>query len=205
MSRAPARALLVGLLVLLGVSDVFAGEVPNQPPHNFDLVYPEDGQTGVPTDVLFRWRRTRDPEDGPMRYELYVSQNTQFSGAFPVDVSALSHGLLVPSNSPQPNPSASPFAWMASLVLLGFGLRTRRRWRSMCLVLLVALALGACGDSGPQEEEGIAPNQIGSTVDFLTENRAYYWKVRAYDDKDDFTESQVFGFNTYQLSNEDLP
>jgi bacillopeptidase F len=166
-----------------GLLNAVASGVLNRPPEAPVLVYPNDGQAGLPTTVTFRWKRSSDPDGDTVTYELLVCPSADFSGCSPVKVAANGKGA-----------SATMFAALfliGGVAVAGAG---RRRRLATCAVLLALFAFSCGGDDGASF--AIPPDEAGYTATGLAANTTYYWKVSALDSNGGRAESATRSFST---------
>jgi uncharacterized repeat protein (TIGR01451 family) len=67
----------------------------NNPPSIPELVIPSDGETSLPTTLLFGWNSSEDPDGDSLGYSLYYCEDTGFVGCEPVEnVQLAAKGIL---------------------------------------------------------------------------------------------------------------
>lgn len=161
----------------------------NNPPSAPQLVFPADGQTGLPTTTTFYWNRATDPDGDAVTYDLFVCTDSTFAAC------------PSPENS-TPIASASAggagyLAWALGAMALGLafagGLGRRRR---IALLLAAALLAGALFVSCSHEKTPVTiKSDLSFTVSGLQPGTTYFWKVVASDGVDS-TDSAVRSFTT---------
>lgn len=164
----------------------------NSPPSPTRLLSPEDGATGLPQTVTFRWEPSADPNGDPVTYTLLLSTDPSFSDARLIPVAGPvsgGGGGRVPPGSPQA---------VAGVLLALAAIRSVRALRSPGLALpallagflLAAAVMPGCGGS-----DGATQASVSHTESGLSPSTAYYWKVSASDGAAG-TESEIRSFTT---------
>jgi len=177
------------------------GEGVNTAPSAPTLVYPEDGATGLGTEIALIWNEVADPDRQSVWYELYVSTDSSFADTTPVSV--MSEGAPVVLGG---------FGLFVGLMAMGSLCMKKRKRRRVFLVLLIVLcvALGgfllSCGgdgggdgdDGGVDALENPTPGtgETSYTMTGLQEGTTYYWKVVTDDGYGTPAESEVRSFTT---------
>lgn len=169
--------------------------VGNAPAAKPALLFPADGQTGLPAAVTFEWEPSADPDGDPVTYRFFLDTDPSFAGVSPV-VPALRVGRGTDAKGG----AAAAYALVLSLALWLAGLPgMRRRLRparaaSLAAACLLAAYAGCGGGSAsaPAPSEGSA---VTHTVGGLVRDTTYYWKVAA-DDGTESTESATRSFRT---------
>ena len=167
------------------------GVAANNPPTAPELVSPTSGAIDVSVPVTFEWNASTDLDGDSLAYDLYVCDNLSFTGCdTPEHTMAMNESLK--------NNSGLYLAGTGiGFIFVGIALGgvSRRRLLACVLVLLVmsAMLLAACGDSG--DGVGLDSTDYSYSVDSLNPAQVYYWKVVATDGTDE-TSSAVWDFTT---------
>ena len=170
------------------VSSTGTNSLPTIP----ELLFPEDGQTGLGTTVTFRWKGSVDPDGDSLTYSLSFCKDINFNGCIPIQVASKGKPMTL-------------YADAAGFGFLFFGLIVvgclRERTRITLLVFLVmfsGLIVISCGSGGGGENGNgfVGPPELSYTVSGLKSNTTYYWKVAAHDGMGGTTESAVRSFTT---------
>ena len=179
----------------LYVTDYAGGAVhrivaENNPPEVPLLVFPVDGQTGLPATVEFRWNASVDPDGDPVTYLFFLDTDPSFAGTVPVPVS--------PAGTASAAGSVLPFMLPAAgLALSGTTRRSGQVRMALALLLLLAIlpvfAVPGCGGGGGTPGPGA--QVVAHPVSGLAPGTVYFWKVAA-DDGTDSTESATGSFST---------
>ncbi len=153
------------------------------------LVYPENEQAGLPTEVTFTWKTPYAPAGETVGEKFYLSVDTDFTGVTPVEVAV----------TVRPEILLAGFGLMSSLFLAVFAAGRKRGrkalFRSLALVAvaLLLLFLWACQ---PPETPDVGGDESSYTVSGLETNTTYYWKVEAAYSTGDNLVSEVRSFTT---------
>jgi CSLREA domain-containing protein len=167
--------------VTMSVSGTGLSSVVNNPPAAPVLVFPTDGQTGLPTTVTFRWQAATDPDGDTVTYLINYCTNSGFTSCSPVDVASLGVGLIL-------------FGVVASGLWAG---RKRVALLAITMICIGTLLIACGGDGGDDGGSPPAPtNEVSYTVSGLSPSTTYYWKVIVDDGNGGSTESAVFSFTT---------
>ena len=177
----------------------------NNAPSDFELIYPEHEQTGLPTTVTFEWTQSSDPDGDTVVYDLYYCEKSDFEGCTPILIEPIIEG----SNAYYAGIGIGYGAWM---ILFGIafagGLRDKRRIGLLIAALVVTgMFVVSCGGSGSSGSSATVPDikiqptigpndNVTYTVDELNSNTTYHWKVVAKDGKGGATHSEVRSFTT---------
>ena len=162
----------------------------NQPPTKPELLYPENGATGVSrNDLPLVWKKATDPDGDVITYEVKYCEDaglTENCETVTVDDTTAS----------AKGNDSSMFAGLgagAGLLLFGFVFAGSARRRKMALLIgmmiLTAMFLVSCGDDVTPE------NTTGTVISGLDANTTYYWQVTASDGQSS-TLSDVWSFKT---------
>src|SRR6185369_14703729 len=180
------------LVALSGTATITTTGTGNNPPTSPVLMSPTNGQIGVPTTMIFTWKKSVDPDGDAVTYHLTYSTDPAFAVSQTVNVaSAKTAGLL--------------FAGLGSmgggLLMIGFVAGDgSRRSRIMMLGVLALILIGTlftgCGGDGGGTPSTTNASQVSSTVTGLTANTTYYWKVTADDGKGGLATSDTASFKT---------
>ncbi len=203
--------------VIVSVSGTgFSEEViPDNPPSNFNLVYPADGQSDLPTSLTFIWKKSTDPEGGPLTYTLYYCTDSKFLNCTTKVVA--SSTLHEDKNLFYGSVAGNWLILLVGLALIG-GFKGRKEVKVWALVAMLTIGgalLPACGDNGgggnteetpasdsdsSNDSEATQPmpksDELGKTVSDLSTGTTYYWKVVAKDSNGEERESDRRSFTT---------
>jgi len=163
--------------------------VENNPPHVPQLV---SAVVNADKTVTFTWKKCDDPDpgDGISNYEIYFSQNEDYSDCEPIKVDASGQILAY----------AGVGGFGAGFLLFGLALagriRSRRRIYILIGVLLIASAmLVSCGGGGGSDSNTPPPGtDISVQTSAPLASGTYYWKVEAYDTKGASSETEGIPF-----------
>jgi hypothetical protein len=164
--------------------------VGNTPPPAPQLVFPEDGASGVAVPVSLEWTQRSDIEGDDIRHFVLMSERSDFSDSIPQQVTAHAgrRGALL--------------AGAGGLLLFALAAsRSKRRALSLTLLAAAIILLVACNggdsDNNVVEQKPLPPGDLVSeTVADLAANTRYYWKIVAEDARGAKVESEVFNFVT---------
>jgi rhodanese-related sulfurtransferase len=174
--------------VTVAVSGEGAEVSANQPPTKPELLYPGNGDTGVPVSNLpLVWKKATDPEGAAITYEVKYCEDTNLTK----DCKTVDGATASAKGTDRPM-----FAGLgagAGLLLFGFVFAGSTRRRKMVLLLgmmiLTAMFLVSCGDNVTTD------NTTGTVISGLDTNTTYYWQVTASDGQSG-TSSDVWHFKT---------
>ncbi len=157
------------------------------------LLSPADQETLEGLSPTLTWLPAPNPDGGEIvRYQIQVATNSGFSGAVEYWVSAA--GEVIPAS-----------LGFAALLLSGGTLISGRRRVAVLIagVALIALLINGCGGSSSSSSSDrdsvaeIETDALTLTLQALDDNTTYYWRVRALDDQDQWSEwSQEWSFTT---------
>lgn len=174
--------------VVVAVSGDALAVAVNNPPNSFNLIFPADGQVDVAVPTEFRWDPATDPDGDPVTYDLFVCTQSDFTECAPINTTPITASLVV---------KGTMFAGTGlSLMVFGFILTGdgRRRWLAAALLVIVLLA-GTLFTSCRLWDWDGSEDEVMFTVDTLSSDTQYYWKVVASDGTDT-TDSAVWSFTT---------
>jgi hypothetical protein len=162
----------------------------NNPPTAPALISPADGMVDLPTTVTFVWHESTDPDGDDVTYDLHYCENSNFEGCQPVESIAF-------LGAPAPHRYAGLGGIGLLAMVFAFGSRRRRRSALLFAMLLSwsLMLLSSCGSSPAQEKGSFPEDAVLFTVDGLSPNTTYYWKVVATDGADS-AQSAVWTFTT---------
>jgi len=165
--------------VTVGISGKGAEVSANQPPTKPELLYPENGTTGVPTsDLPLVWKKATDPDNDPVTYEVtYCKDENLTDGCVTVPVNDTTASAKGTSS-----PMFAGLGAGAGLLLFGFV------FALIGMMILTAMFLVSCGDV-------TTDNTTGTVISGLDTNTNYYWQVTASDGQSG-TSSAVWNFKT---------
>jgi CSLREA domain-containing protein len=187
-SNDPDAATLLISVSGTGVEPLGANRLPSPP----ELISPTDGETGLGTDVSFRWKAAADPDGDTLRYQIQYCADPNFSDCDPVDV---------PATNNKSDFGAGLVLSGSGLVVVGMVLNRFRRRRGLLIALfLIGTTLAACG-GGSDGGNGagsppVSTGEISFTASGLSAGTTYSWKVIANDGKAGRAESVVRSFAT---------
>jgi len=144
----------------------------------------------LPTTVTFVWHESTDPDGDDVTYDLHYCADSVFEGCQPVESIAF-------LGAPAPHRYAGLGGIGILAMVFAFGSR-RRRSGSLLLAMLLScslMLLSSCGSSPAQEKGSFPEDAVLFTVDGLSPNTTYYWKVVATDGTDS-SQSAVWTFTT---------
>ncbi len=166
--------------------------IQNKPPSIPELVYPANGQTGLPTTLIFEWEQSTDPDGDTLSYKFNYCEDQSFTGCDPIVIASLKNN----------DTNYAGVGYGGGLFLLGIVTIGSIKGRRKILVLIFFVTgtlLVSCGGGGGGNSGSPPPppptNNITYTVSGLNPNTTYYWKVIA-DDGQDTSESAMRGFTT---------
>jgi hypothetical protein len=149
------------------------------------LALPAQGAICSPQEVVFRWQGKPDSQ-----YSLLLSTDPDFPDCQPLQVANWTRSAISPLDG---NPGG--------VLLLGFvflplftGWRKKVMVRSLLLVAF-SLFLVSCKPTAPELPATDVTNH-STRINDLEPNCAYYWKIRAMQKADRFTESITRTFTT---------
>jgi len=165
----------------------------NQPPSSPELVFPGEGERGLPTNITFKWNPSTDPDGDPITYTLCIREgddhfiDTDCKPAIQT-VLRLEKVLYAGIN----------FSWLGLLLMGSVFIRCGRfRVRGVGLLLITGLLLTACSSKKSGEVSSLpAPFAATFTDSSLRPNMLYFWKVVAKDSQGNTTPSPTRSFTT---------
>ena len=166
----------------------------NKPPKKFNLIYPKDGATNITLPLTLRWEKTTDPEGDDVKYWLYVCPRKDFSDCEPIEVASISkrnilyaHGSLYELG----------FLLFGILCFINIGDNKKQMLFLVLISFAICSLLVSCNGSSSSLNSD-SKNELSYTVNDLSPNTTYYWKVAAEDENGNITESSVRSFTTAQ-------
>jgi len=176
--------------VTVAVSGEGAELSANQPPTKPELLYPGNGDTGVPISNLpLVWKKATDPDGDAVTYEVKYCEDANLTK----DCKTLPVDGATASAKGTDRPMFAGLGAGAGLLLFGFVFAGSTRRRKMVLLLgmmiLTAMFLVSCGDNVTTD------NTTGTVISGLKTNTTYYWQVTASDGQSG-TSSEVWHFKT---------
>jgi hypothetical protein len=151
------------------------------------LVFPENGQALVGTDVTVRWTKSQ----GAITYKVYYSTDPNFANASPIIVANL--------GTPKALYAA---AGLPGFLLIGAIFTVPLPGRKKFMLLMIALIMigggvVACGGGGNDAQTAsIASGEVSQQISGLSAGTTYYWKVVADNGNGGTVESPVWSFTT---------
>lgn len=173
--------------VSVALSGTALAVTANNPPPQPVLVYPADGQVGLPTTLTFAATRVTDPDGDPVSYALhYCTDPDPVNNCAPVQLTAVGKG---PGRHAGTGVGTSLL--LVAAVLAGSGAALRRRTLlAAVLALATMLLVASCADNS-----GGGASLLNYEVTGLTPGTDYYWAVVASDGTAE-TASAVSTFHT---------
>lgn len=180
----------------------------NNPPTVPYLVFPENGSTGVASDLTFKWAKVTDADDDDVSYTLEYCDNALFvncrSSGSATSSAAAYHSATFTAGI---GGGLAAFFLLSLMLLLAF--RNKRRGKGMRLIVIsmfaVAFTIVMAACSSDEEEETktktvtetvtvTEKEMVSASVTGLTSGYTYYWKVTASDSAGASVESMVYTF-----------
>lgn len=167
----------------------------NNPPSVPQLIYPAESQGGLGSSVEFRWRKCSDPENNPVNYSLFVSENPDFAGDTPILVQSSSFAVYYADTS---------MGIIFFGIALAGGIRKINKASLLMLAVFAALMIsfscggggGSSGSSGGSGDAPVPANEVSLEVSGLAAGSVYYWKVVADDGNGGVVQSEKRSFMT---------
>lgn len=170
----------------------------NNPPSPFEILFPADGQTGLGTTVTFKWKRSTDPDDDTITYDLYYCEDKNFGNTECItvqEIASLVNKVTIYAN-----------LGLYGLFLFGVaivgGIKGRERIGVVIAIIMVAgMLLVSCGGGNEGGGESLTTppadaDEVSHTVSGLNHNTTYYWKVVTNDGNGGKVESETRSFTT---------
>jgi len=165
--------------VTVSVTGTGLSAAANNPPTAPALISPPDGMVDLPTTVTFVWHESTDPDGDDVTYDLHYCENSDFEGCPPVESIAF-------LGAPAPH----RYAGLGGIGLLAFVFvfgAKRRRGNSLLIAMLLSsclMLLSSCRGAANDDGDNFPEDAVQVTVDDLSHNTTYYWKVVASDGTD---------------------
>ncbi len=187
----------------IDTTEIIGGETTaygNNPPTVPQLVYPEDGQTDLDSNIEFKWSKSTDAEGGAVTYDLTVCADDKFKTV------CFNNKEEIALHEKKPI-----FFAGSGLGLLLFGIvfagskgerfsMSKKHAVLYAIIIVIALAgLIGCGSGGGGNDENPqTPVDYGVSYRLagFEGGATYFWKVIAYDEEGGQTESEVRSFTT---------
>ncbi len=174
---------------------VQAAEPPSAPPSAPELVFPDNGETGLAPDKLtFGWNQSVDPNGDTITYGLIICEDSTFTGCSPTIVAKVSEKSTGYA-------ALGLVGLIFGIVMIGGGNKGRRKIGLFMVGMMITASLVvSCSDGGggggtpPQADPPTA--QMTRTISDLKSGTSYHWKVRADDGKGGISESEIRSFTT---------
>jgi YVTN family beta-propeller protein len=174
----------VGILL----SGTGVAPVINNAPSAPVLVTPKDGSTVAATGIVFGWNAATDPDGDTVEYDLYVCEDSAFTGcATPENTTPLTASLKGVTYA-----GAGTGMLLIGIALAGGTSRRRKLALVLAALLMAGTLLAACGGGG---KSTVQTGDMTFTADDMTAGTTYFWKVEATDGTDT-TPSGTWSFNT---------
>jgi hypothetical protein len=178
------------------LNDVFVSKlnivaaIGNNPPSIPELVYPENGETGLETTITFRWKEATDPNGDTITYDFYYCDDENFTGCSPVEVTSLLNAAI--SYAGIGDYTTGLLLFGAGLII--YGLKGKRGIALPAVMIIAGMYLVSCGGGGGSSTT--TSKEIDHEVSGLSAGTTYYWKVVANDDIGAGVESETWSFTT---------
>ena len=168
----------------------------NNPPTAPVLVSPENGATGLGSNIEFKWLPASDPDGDPLTYELLLCQTDDYPASCPAPT-------VVAKSAQHQTPV---YAASGALFFIGLLCFATQAWRKKPgawlpsffliagIVMLVACDSGGGGKTSPAT--GTAETTLSSNVGGLIAETSYNWQITAKDGKGGETASLLRTFST---------
>lgn len=171
-------------LLTVSVSGEGLAAGTNRAPTIPALVYPDDGQLDLGTDVTLKWKKSTDPDGDSLSYYVNYCENDDFSGCEPVKVAF------------QKTPNLFEFASVGFLMfgIVSFGRDRKKLTRLLAVAVIVAaFAFGSCGTV---LDQGASSDEMTFSPEGLAPETLYYWNVTADDGQGQKATSEARRFTT---------
>ena len=159
------------------------GDACSNPPSAPGLTYPENGATGLGTDVTLKWNKSEDPDGDKVSYDVLLCSDENFSGCETATVAALSKH--------ENGYAMAGFTGLSALMFaLLFGssiVRRKKIYSAIAIFILIGFSL---------VQFGCGSNSASYKATGLSSATTYYWKVIASDGKGGITGSDTWSFTT---------
>lgn len=174
----------------------------NNPPAAAALVYPGNGDKALNTKVWITWKKTTDPENDALSYDLYISESSDFSQTAPIAIASAAKPVRYASAT-----GLGLGALLFGTVLAGLNRRKRGALLLAAVILLASMFLISCSggsSNSPSTPSGNqssisgnppAADEMGYQAE-LKPATTYYWKVVAKDAAGNSVPSEVRSFTT---------
>jgi len=182
----------VSNVTLTGTGLAVAGA--NNAPTAPILISPENGQTGLPPNVEFKWLASSDPDGDTLTYELLLCKTADYPASCPAPTVVAKLMITTPFYV-----AGGGFV-LFGIVWLGVPIGgDKKRLGSIALILGLVI-LGACssggGGSSPPAGSGGGGTELSRSEGGLLTNTEYNWQVTAKDGKGGVTPSLLRTFTT---------
>jgi hypothetical protein len=167
--------------------NAFGNEAPSVPL----LLAPAMSATVGGSTATLTWEKAEDSNGDQLYYELVYCDNPDFNACTPIQVAQVDYSgaayLALGSSG-------------AGVMLLGLMGAPRRRMLVILLVIGGLIILNACSNAANEAstppEDNLTVTAISYTVNGLSSQTTYYWKVIVDDGRGGVTESTVRSFST---------
>jgi hypothetical protein len=169
----------------------------NHVPSVAALTFPDNGATGVPTAVTFKWAKATDDDGDVLEYHIEVCNNQFFLGC---------EHQNVPLTASAPRLNGAYFAGlggfgMAVIGLVSFGgIKGRKRFLMLMIVVLLMSGVVIAACSSKTDTETVTVTQPSAAeVSFATNlnpNALYFWRVETHDPNGGASFSETRNFRT---------
>ncbi len=169
----------------------------NLPPSEPELLSPADGATGLSIPVTLKWTKSKDFEGQGVNEELYLCENSDWSGCTPIQMSSVDAG----SGDKEYVRSAGWVLGVLSVLFAAGALRRKKKLLACIFVLVFAagMVMGACGGGGGGgDDDKKKDNTVAYTADAedLDAATTYFWKVVSTDGDGFISRSDTRSFTT---------
>ncbi len=173
----------------------------NNQPTIPQLVYPAADQSCTRTSETFIWDKSIDPDGDAVTYTLEICRDITFTTGCITEAN-----IIAQTQKQTYYAGTGTWFFMFGIILAGSFARKNRIVLLLAIViittsfLLIACGGGGGGDGGSCNPPAV-PNvdqatQISRTVNGLSSNTAYFWKVKAEDGRGGLINSNVKSFTT---------
>jgi hypothetical protein len=176
-----------------------ANFVTNFQPAVPEIVSPANAETGVGRPVVLRWKRSSDSDPGDViGYHLFLCNNPSFIGGAP---NCIQNVPVTPVAAQATGVYYAGIGGGSMLFTLGlgwaFGFKGRKKILTLLAVLLVSgLFIASCSKKGGGGASAPVSTDVTFSVNNLSPNVTYFWKLEADDGKGGVATTRVMTFTT---------
>ncbi|GEM_PF-7118463 len=166
----------------------------NNPPTAPVLVSPENGATGLGSNIEFKWLPASDPDGDPLTYELLLCQTDDYPASCPAPT-------VVAKSAQHQTPVYAASGALFFIGLLCFATQAWRKkpgaWLPSFFLIAGTVMLVACDGGGKTSPAtGTTETTLSSNVGGLIAETSYNWQITAKDGKGGETASLLRTFST---------